>query len=164
MPFLVRGGTATASGRGDALHPRAAAPRLEVVLVMPPFGTETGKVFARCAERLRRAPVGGLARACEALASGDPGAIRAAHHNDLAEAAMRAYPELLRFTSRCERALGRAPCMSGSGSTLFDVPDRGEAADVVARLRDLPGRREIVHTSAVLHVQRGARATPPPPP
>ena len=56
---------------------------------------------------------------------------------------------------------------ASSGATserTTNAPDRGEAADVVARLRDLPGRREIVHTSAVLHVQRGARATPPPPP
>jgi len=36
--------------------------------------------------------------------------------------------------------------MSGSGSTLFDVPDEGETADVVARLRELPGRREVVVT------------------
>ncbi len=146
VPFLLEGGTATATGRGDRFLPEPDRPPVEVVLVMPPFGTDTGKVFARCAERLRRAPPGGLARARAAIASGDPAAIRAAHHNDLAEAAMRAYPELLRFTSRCERALGRPPCMTGSGSTLFDVPDEGGAADVVARLRDLPGRREVVVT------------------
>ncbi len=149
VPFLLGGGTATATGRGDVIHPEPEASPVEFVLVMPPFGTETAKVFARCAERLRRAPAGGLARAREALASGVPEAIRAAHHNDLAEAAMRAYPELLRFTSRCERALGRAPCMTGSGSTLFDVPDPGEARDVVARLRDLPGRREVVRTGTI---------------
>jgi len=146
VPFLLGGGTATATGRGDVIHHEPDAPKVEVVLVMPPFGTETAKVFARCGERLRRAPANGLARARAALASGAPEAIRAAHHNDLAEAAMRAYPELLRFTSRCERALGRAPCLTGSGSTLFDVPDPGEAADVVARLRELPGRREVVRT------------------
>ncbi len=146
VPFLLEGGTATATGRGDHFLPEPDRPPVEVVLVMPPFGTDTGRVFARCAERLRRAPPAGLSRARAALASGEPAAIRAAHHNDLAEAAMRAYPELLAFTSRCERALGRPPCLTGSGSTLFDVPDEGETAEVVARLRGLPGRVEVVVT------------------
>ena len=167
VPFLLTGGTATATGRGDVIRAIPGQPSLlEVVLVMPPFGTETGKVFARCAERLRRAPADGLARACAALSSGEPAAIRAAHHNDLAEAAMRAYPELLRFTSRCERALGRAPCLTGSGSTLFDVPDPGETADVVARLRDLPGRREVVRMGKVASplASWDSEPLPPPPP
>jgi 4-diphosphocytidyl-2C-methyl-D-erythritol kinase len=106
----------------------------------------TGQVYARVAERVRRAPSAGLEAAVAARASGDPARLRDAHHNDLAEAAIRAYPELLRFTSQVERALGRPPCLSGSGSTLFDVPDAGEADDVVARLAHLPGRREVVVT------------------
>ena len=148
VPFLLKGGTAVGSGRGDEIRPLAAAPPVEFVLIMPPFATETAKVYARAAERLRRAPKGGLEHAIAALASGVPSRIREAHHNDLAEAALRAVPELLWFTSKVERLLGRAPCMTGSGSTLFDVPEPGEAADVVARLVSLEGRREIVHTPA----------------
>jgi 4-diphosphocytidyl-2C-methyl-D-erythritol kinase len=119
-----------------------------LVLILPPVRTATAAVFARVAERLRHAPPGGLERAVAALASGDPGRIRDAHHNDLAEAAMRAYPDLLRFTARAEALLGRPPCMTGSGSTLYDVPDAGEAEDVVARLAPLPGHRLVVRTGA----------------
>ena len=119
---------------------------MAIVLLLAPFGTETARVFSRVPERVRKAPEGGLARAASALASGDPRRVREAHHNDLAEAAMRAYPELLRFTSAAERLLGRAPAMSGSGSTLFDVPDEGEAAEVLSKLEALPGRREVVRT------------------
>jgi 4-diphosphocytidyl-2C-methyl-D-erythritol kinase len=113
------------------------------VLLVPPFGTDTAAVYARSAERLRAAPADGLARAVAALASGEPARIRDAHHNDLATPAMRAVPELLRFTSLAERRLGRPPCLSGSGSTLFDVPDAGETEDVLARVASLPGRRLV---------------------
>src|SRR5262245_45592579 len=146
VAFLLDGGTATATGRGDVIERRRDAPPTTVVLAIPPFGTETAKVYARAAERLRRAPEGGLERALEALESGVPARVREAHHNDLAEAALRAYPELLRFTSLAERLLGRAPCMTGSGSTIFDVPDVGEVDDVLRRWASLPGRREVVAT------------------
>ena len=59
---------------------------------------------------------------------------------------MRAFPDLLWFTSKVERLLGRSPCLTGSGSTLFDVPDPGETDDVLARLASLEGRREVVYT------------------
>lgn len=146
VPFLLSGGTAIGTERGDVIRRLAPTPRIEVVLIMPPFGTDTAKVYARAGERVRRAPAGGLDLAVAALASGVPSRIREAHHNDLAEAALRAFPDLLWFTSKVERLLGRAPCMSGSGSTLFDVPERGAAAEVVARLSSLEGRREIVKT------------------
>jgi 4-diphosphocytidyl-2-C-methyl-D-erythritol kinase len=146
VPFLLHGGGATATGRGEVLAPLPDAPPVTLVLILPPFGTETGRVYARAAERVRHAPAGGLEAAVAARASGDPARLRDAHHNDLAEAALRAYPDLLRFTARVERALRRPPCLTGSGSTLYDVPDAGEVEDVVARLAHLPGRREVVVT------------------
>lgn len=144
VPFLLEGGFAQATGRGDVLVALRRPPAVTYVLIVPPFGTDTGRVYERAHERLRPAPVDGLARAREAVYSGVPSRIRDAHHNDLAGPAMRAYPELLRFTSAAERLLGRAPCLTGSGSTLFDVPDPGELEDVVARLVTLPGRRLVV--------------------
>jgi 4-diphosphocytidyl-2-C-methyl-D-erythritol kinase len=146
VPFLLTGGAATATGRGDVVHPVPSGPPVTLVLVMPPFGTSTADVFARAHERVRRAPADGLERAVAALASGVPARIREAHHNDLAEAAMRAYPELRAFTARVESLLRRPPCMTGSGSTLFDVPDPAEVDEVLARLAPLPGRREVVRT------------------
>jgi 4-diphosphocytidyl-2-C-methyl-D-erythritol kinase len=146
VPFLLTGGTALATGRGDAVETLPSAPPVAVVLVMPPLSTETAHVYGRFAPPLRRAPPDGAARAVQALASGVPSRIRAAHHNDLAETVLRAYPEMLRFTSRVERLLGRPPCLTGSGSTLFDVPDPGEADDVVARLRPLGVRVESTAT------------------
>lgn len=144
VPFLLDGGYAEAMGRGDVITQLPAPPPLAYVLIVPPFGTETAKVYARAHERLRHAPENGLAAMKAAVASGVPARIRDAHHNDLAEAAIRAYPELLRFTSKTERLLGRPPCMTGSGSTLFDVPDANEIDEVVEKLVPLPGRRVVV--------------------
>ncbi len=146
VPFLLRGGTAQATGRGDAVRALPDAPDLAFVLIAPPFSTETAKVYARARERLRPAPCGGLAACRKALAAGDAVRLREAHHNDLATPAMRAYPDLLTFTSAVERRLRRPPCLSGSGSTLFDVPEADEVEDVVGRLAGLRARVEVVRT------------------
>lgn len=154
VPFLLEGGAAEATGRGDVITPLPPPPPVSYVLIVPPFGTETAKVYAHAHERLRPAPQDGLEAMKAAVASGVPARLRAAHHNDLAQPAMRAYPELLRFTSATERLLGRPPCMTGSGSTLFDVPDAHEIDEVVARLASLPGRRVVVRPTRAEHGRR----------
>ncbi len=142
VPFFLVGDAAIGRGRGDELEPVALA-RPTLVLILPPFGCDTAAVFGAF-ERGRRAPPGGLPAMREALASRDPAAIRAAHYNALAFAAMKTHPAFLRFTSDVERRLGRAPAMSGSGSTLFDLPDEGAAAGVLDALADLPGTRVVL--------------------
>jgi 4-diphosphocytidyl-2-C-methyl-D-erythritol kinase len=144
VPFLVGGGAAIARGRGERLEPLPTVRLVPVVLVLAPFGCPTGQVYARSAERIRRAPADTLARAVAALASGDPAAWRAAHHNDLALAALRVEPRLRDLAREMEVRLGRPPLLSGSGSTLYDVPDAGEEERVVAALAGLPGRRVLV--------------------
>jgi 4-diphosphocytidyl-2-C-methyl-D-erythritol kinase len=152
VPFLLRGGTAEGRGRGDEIHPLPDAPRTTLVLLAPPFSTETAAVFARWSgtplpERGRAAPRGGFEACLAALRAGDAVSLREAHHNDLAFAAMRAQPALLRLASDVERCLGRPPCLTGSGSTLFDVPAPGELDEVLARLRGVQARVEVVHTT-----------------
>jgi 4-diphosphocytidyl-2-C-methyl-D-erythritol kinase len=140
VPFFLSGGAAVGRGRGDEIEPLPHVRPLTFVLVTPPWAHETATVFRFAGQRLRPIPPGGLALAIAALRSGSPERVRAAHENALALAAMRAYPAFTRFTSEVERALGRAPCLSGTGATLFDVPDAGEADVVVQRLRNLPAR------------------------
>jgi 4-diphosphocytidyl-2-C-methyl-D-erythritol kinase len=140
VPFFLAGGAAVGRGRGDRIEPVPARRPLSFVLITPSWGHETGAVFRFAAQRLRASVPGGLALAVQALTSGVPKRVRAAHENALALAAMKAYPAFTRFTSEVERALGRAPCLSGSGSTLFDVPDPGETEAVLLRLKHLPVR------------------------
>jgi 4-diphosphocytidyl-2-C-methyl-D-erythritol kinase len=151
VPFFLLadapGAAAIGRGRGDVLELLPPAPPLHVVLVTPPWGHSTAAVFAHAAERRRRDPALDLARAVEALASGDAARVRDAHWNALALPAMRAYPDFIRFTSEVERRLGRAPCLTGSGSTLYDVADdAADAARQAARLEGLAARVVVART------------------
>lgn len=141
VPFFVLaagpGAAAVGRGRGDLLEPVPPGPGVDVLLITPPWGHETARVFREAGPRLRPARPDGLARALAALASGEPARLREAHENALALAAMRAYPAFPRFVREVERVLGRPPCLSGSGSTLYDVPDRGEIEALARRARPL---------------------------
>lgn len=148
VPFLLEGGAAIGRGRGEALTRLAPPPALEVVLCLQPYGCSTRAVFAEVVRGLRRPAPGTLTRAIQALEAGDAATLRTVHHNSLALPAMRATPRLLRAASAIERRLGRAPCLSGSGSTLYDIPDPGTAEAVVEALAGLPGTRRIVRMRA----------------
>jgi 4-diphosphocytidyl-2C-methyl-D-erythritol kinase len=111
-----------------------------VVLILPGTRHATSRVFEHWSPDAVGAAAGGLAEAVEALASGDPARIRAAHHNALLGAALDAYPGFGAFHDMVTDRLGRRPALSGSGSTLYDVPDRGETDEVVARLEGIPAR------------------------
>ena len=147
VPFLLGGGTAVGTGRGEVLRPIAPGPPMALILILPPFGTSTAKVYASLEPRVRKAPEGGLDGCLHALAAGDPLELRTCHFNDLAVAAMRAYPELRKFAAEVERRLDRPPCLTGSGSTLFDAPDPGTTAETMSRLEGLPGQRVVCRTS-----------------
>ena len=144
VPFLLAGGAAIGRGRGEELAPLPVPPALEVVLCLQPYGCSTRQVFAEVKRGMRRPPEGTLPRLVDALERGDAKTLRDVHHNSLALPAMHAEPRLLRAASAIERRLGRAPCLSGSGSTLYDVPDPGTASAVVDALDGLPGTRRIV--------------------
>lgn len=131
--FLLPARAAVGRGRGERLEAVHAVQPRWVVLVTPPWPHATAQVFAHAAERLRRPEGLTLARACEALAGGPAAGLRAAHWNALALPAMRAYPAFTRFTSEVERRLGRAPALTGSGSTLYDVVDDADEAEGQAR-------------------------------
>ncbi|MFM8979995.1 MAG: 4-(cytidine 5'-diphospho)-2-C-methyl-D-erythritol kinase [Planctomycetia bacterium] len=138
--FLLPARAALGRGRGERLEPvHAVAPR-HVVLVTPPWPHATAQVFAHAAERLRRPEGLTLARACAALAGGPAAGLRAAHWNALALPARRAAPAFTRFTSEVERRLGRAPALTGSGSTLYDVVDDADEAGRQARALQGLGR------------------------
>jgi len=146
VPFFRHGRPAVGRGRGDELEGVEAASGFDIVLILPNFGCETATVFRSLSHRVRAAPADGLARAVEALRTGNPAAMRTAHYNALGVPAMAAYPLLLRFTSDVERRLGRPPGLSGSGSTLFDIPDAGEDDDVLRKLEGINGSAFVVRT------------------
>jgi 4-diphosphocytidyl-2-C-methyl-D-erythritol kinase len=156
VPFFLTGGAAVGRGRGERIEPLPPPPEVPVVLLVPPFPTETAAVYRAFERPPRVAAAPALEEAVAALASGDPARLRAAHRNDLAFGAMRAYPDLARFCAHAERLLGRPPCLTGSGSTFFDLPDPGETETVVSRLAPLPGRRDVTSLGGVAPSASGA--------
>lgn len=97
VPFSLVGGRARVTGIGEIVEPLEHVSR-EITLFVPPVHTPTPLVYRTWDEM---------------------GAPRGANHNDLEPAAMVAVPELAHWRDRITAALGQAPRLAGSGSTMF---------------------------------------------
>ncbi len=116
VPYCVRGGTALAEGRGEVLTTLPALPDCHVVLCKPAFSVPTPELFARldgC--RIRRRP--------------DTAGLLAAMYNvfeDVLPERRGAEVQRIKNALVQQGALGAS--MSGTGSTVFGLFDREEAA------------------------------------
>jgi 4-diphosphocytidyl-2-C-methyl-D-erythritol kinase len=130
--FLV-GGTVLGLGRGDQLVPLPDVSRAEVVLVQPPFGLATADVY-RWYDEL--AAVSAVAPAADSVA---------ACRNDLEWPAAIRHAELQELAVRLRASGARLAAMTGSGSVVFGLFDRADAADYAADLlRD--GASRVIRT------------------
>ncbi|WP_114907253.1 4-(cytidine 5'-diphospho)-2-C-methyl-D-erythritol kinase [Ornithinimicrobium murale] len=137
VPFLLHGGTAVGSGRGERLAPVLARGELHWVLwVSPDTGLSTPQVYAEC-DRLREAsgssvgdpvPSGDLMAALRTM---DPAEVGAALRNDLQEAAISLYPVLAEVLEAGTTLGAQGAIVSGSGPTVvFLVSTQAEAIDL----------------------------------
>lgn len=139
VPFMIDGRTALVQGIGEKLHP-LDVPGLDgypMFLVFPPFGIETGRIFARRREAHGDSfdvdpSVNGLI--------GVPVSMNDLFNkidNDLLPAAVHCEPRLAAILDLLRRQGGCRVSMSGSGSTLFVIPDHPhQAADMASGLED----------------------------
>ena len=136
VPFFLRGGTVLGLERGDLLFPLADPPVAWVTLVTPPFGVNTAEAFGwldadsslnRSRSRSR------LLKKVTVRSSG----------NDLEQPVIVRHPEIGRLIRALRRAGASPAAMSGSGSTVFGLFARREAAERAGRAvgRSLAGRR-----------------------
>ncbi|HLS45700.1 MAG TPA: 4-(cytidine 5'-diphospho)-2-C-methyl-D-erythritol kinase [Ornithinicoccus sp.] len=137
VPFLLHGGTAIGSGRGERLAPVLARGELHWVLwVSNSSGLSTPAVYAEC-DRLRAeagapvpdpTPSGDLVAALRTM---DTAAVGAALHNDLQEAACTLYPVLEDVLEAGTTLGAQGAIVSGSGPTVaFLVGTQAEAIDL----------------------------------
>lgn len=137
VPFLLHGGTAIGSGRGERLAPVLARGELHWVLwVSNSSGLSTPDVYAEC-DRLRAeagapvpdpTPSGDLVAALRTM---DTAAVGAALHNDLQEAACSLYPVLEDVLEAGTTLGAQGAIVSGSGPTVaFLVGTQAEAIDL----------------------------------
>jgi len=138
VPFVLTGGTAVGTGRGERLSPVLARTPLHWVLALAESGLSTPAVFAEL-DRLRAIAdpprIGGMQQMLTALSSGDPIQVGAALGNDLQAAAISLQP-MLRRTLRAGLAAGAlGGVVSGSGPTVaFLCADAAAATQLAAEL------------------------------
>ena len=142
VPFLLTGGTAIGTGRGDRLAPVLARTPLHWVLAFSSTGLSTPEVFAEL-DRLRDpanpngAPprVGDVQDVLAALSSGDPARVADVLANDLQPAALSLRPDLRRTLRAGVAAGALGGVVSGSGPTVALLcADAESAADVAAEM------------------------------
>jgi 4-diphosphocytidyl-2-C-methyl-D-erythritol kinase len=171
VPFFVEAvGAALVSGTGDTLEP--LPPPIEplgVLLVRPPVGLATGRVFGAWDRRHPGRPdapgssvVDELA--AELRAGARPETIielagRLRDANDLWTAAVTEEPRMDACRGLLEARLERPVLMSGSGSTLFALyPDRASADQAAQALRE-----DLPQALAGAWVEASGSGTPYPP-
>ena len=134
VAFFLYPPSAWCTGRGEVVRPEPLGRPLDFVVVCPPEGLATPRVFARVRAPERPRP-GDELRA--AVRAGDPEAVGRTLFNRLEEPALELAPEVQRVRDRLS---GLGVCgaqMSGSGSAVFAVcRSRAEAERVAQAFRD----------------------------
>ena len=147
VPFFLIGGTALGLGRGDDIYPLADLPKVSVVLIRPGFGVSTSEAYRWYDETLRpyttrltEIPEIPMPRAGGATVM-PPGwpAWATSLRNDLEPPVTRHHPTIGRIRQDLLDAGAVTAAMSGSGSAVFGLFERADAARRTARDLSRPG-------------------------
>lgn len=140
VPFLIHGGTALGTGRGEAVSPVLARPTVWHWVVAVADGGLSTPVAYRELDRLREAgaagpPLGSTDTLLAALRQSDPRVLAAALGNDLQDAALALRPSLAATLKAGEAAGALAGMVSGSGPTcVFLATGAADAERIAAEL------------------------------
>ena len=133
VPFFLAGGTALGLGRGEEVYPLADLPRHWIVLLIPGFGVSTSEAYGwyDAEPELSRAPR-------EPQHVPGPWPSRAAQMiNDLEAPIAAHHPEIDHMKAALKRSGALAAAMSGSGSTVFGLFQKGR--DALKAMQHLKG-------------------------
>jgi 4-diphosphocytidyl-2-C-methyl-D-erythritol kinase len=163
VPFVLTGGIAVGSGRGERLAPVLARGSYHWVLAVSDTGLSTPEVYAEC-DRLRgRSRIISpepSAQMMTALRSGDVEALGAALCNDLSDAAISLQPGLGDVLVAGLEYGAVGGIVSGSGPTVAFLTDSAEAAlDLCVSLTASGVAREVRRAKGPVH---GAQVVPGP--
>ncbi|MBR6366507.1 MAG: 4-(cytidine 5'-diphospho)-2-C-methyl-D-erythritol kinase [Lachnospiraceae bacterium] len=142
VPFCLMRGTALAEGIGEELTRLPAAPHYYVLLVTPPFGVSTRKVYTELdtlTEALKHPDVDAMIREIER----PQGALPKLLGNCLEQVTIPMHPEIADIKKDMIALGACASLMSGSGPTvfgLFEDADTMKAAYNTLRAHCYPGR------------------------
>ncbi|WP_027659216.1 4-(cytidine 5'-diphospho)-2-C-methyl-D-erythritol kinase [Salinispora fenicalii] len=137
VPFLIHGGTALGTGRGEAVSPVLARPTVWHWVVAVADGGLSTPVAYQELDRLREAgaagpPLGSADTLLAALRQPDPRVLAAALGNDLQDAALALRPSLAATLKAGEAAGALAGIVSGSGPTCVFLAAGAADAERIA--------------------------------
>jgi 4-diphosphocytidyl-2-C-methyl-D-erythritol kinase len=156
VPFFLSGGTALGLGRGEEIYPLADLPRHWIVLLIPGFGVSTVDAYnwydhERDVDR-------GVVRVPQHVPG--PWPSRAAQMiNDLEPPIARRHPEIDQMKAALRRAGALAAAMSGSGSAVFGLFQRGADARAAVEKLALSGWKVLL-TESLGRVEYARRSRP----
>jgi 4-diphosphocytidyl-2-C-methyl-D-erythritol kinase len=135
VPYFLCGGTALGLGRGDDIYPMSDLPQVQVVILRPGFGVPTADAYRWFDEETRR-PL--KEPAPRRVPTGWP-AWSATLRNDLERAVVKHHPAIGRIKQSLLDAGATFAAMSGSGSAVFGLFERADAARRTANDLARPG-------------------------
>jgi 4-diphosphocytidyl-2-C-methyl-D-erythritol kinase len=144
--FCLTGGTKWATGRGEELEELPAAPKMDLVLVKPLGGIDTGEAY-------RRFDAQGQGRSiskqdwCRVLARGEIEEIAWLMSNDFEPVSLAMVPEISLIKEELLLAGCYGSLMSGSGSAVFGIAQDKEHATWIGQRLLRKGFGQVWNTS-----------------
>jgi len=135
VPYFLVGGTSLGLGRGDDIYPLADLPTVHVVILRPGFGVSTADAYTWFDEESRR-PL--REPAPRPYPAGWP-SWAATLRNDLEVPVVRHHPAIARIRQSLLDSGANFAAMSGSGSAVFGLFERADAARRTANDLARPG-------------------------
>ena len=155
VPFFFVGGTALGLGRGDDIYPLTDLPTTHVVILRPGFGVASADAYTWFDQERR----GRRAATSRLTPPGWP-AWAATLRNDLESPVIGHHPAIGRIKQSLVDAGAAVAAMSGSGSAVFGLFERADAARRTARDLARPGWM-AVHTRTLSRREYARRLAAP---
>jgi len=146
IPFMLTGGCAMVSGRGEIVERLPGVAGAFYLVVVPPVGVDTAKAYGLLDERrMKEAYKAGEPRGfydevrSAWLSSFATGGFEILMHNDFEEVIPDAYPEIAAAKNEFLKS-GVPAYMTGSGSAVFaTLDDYARALDIMETMRAIYG-------------------------
>jgi 4-diphosphocytidyl-2-C-methyl-D-erythritol kinase len=152
VPFFLVGGTALGLGRGDDIYPLVELPRTHLVLIRPGFSVSTAEAYGWYDSEPRRATREPVRRTLPHRWPEWAASLR----NDLEPPVVQHHPAIARIKQALVDAGAVYAAMSGSGSAVFGLFERLDAARRTAADLSRPGWLVLV-TRTLSRAEYGAR-------
>ena len=153
VPFFLTGGTALGKGLGTEVSPVNEVTAEHLLIVKPEAKVSTLEAYkalnSPALTKVDSDIILSISRADEQFTDSHPNAL----HNDFEPVVFQLKPEIWRVKDALLRAGARGALLSGSGSSVFGVFDRGEAQGRAIEMLEREGEWRIFPCSTLSRAQ-----------